>query len=396
MSTEPTRINLKPYRVLYWPFLLPVALLIAIFNKISPVPFKIYALRVNRIGQMAGNQEELCCQLDLGLLPREFRVFIHRDRPCNRVFLNMQKRILPIHNIFLPLFDVCHKLGGLGVSSMEIERYSGRDWEHWVTKTPQHFYFSDEETQEAKRQCRELGIDPEQPFVPVLSRDTGYLAHIKEPTDQKSYRNDDINTYIPAIEWLAENWKVIRMGSVVNTELRTTHPNVLDYSKSGSRSELLDIYLSAQGAFFLSCSTGLDAIAACNFRRPILCVNLTPVANAPIMKPTSIFIPKKVWHVKEERYLTLSEILESGVGHHSGPAGLDKHGVVLHDNTPAEILAVTKEMKGRLDGTWTDSSEDIERQKIFWSFYEKIAWRPYKCVGRIGSDFLRENPTWLE
>ena len=169
MSATPARINLKPYRLLYWPFLLPVALLIALFNKISPIPFKIYALRVNRIGQMAGNQEELCCQLDLGLLPREFRVFIHRDRPCNTVLLDMQKRILPIHNSFLPLFDVCHKLGGLGISSMDIERYLGQDWEQWVTKTPQHLSFTEEETREAKKQCRALDIDPDAPFVPVLS-----------------------------------------------------------------------------------------------------------------------------------------------------------------------------------------------------------------------------------
>ncbi|MBG0791832.1 MAG: TIGR04372 family glycosyltransferase [Desulfovibrionaceae bacterium] len=395
MSTTPTRINLKPYRLLYWPFLLPVALLIALFNKISPVPFKIYALRVNRIGQMAGNQEELCCQLDLGLLPREFRVFIHRDRPCNTVLLDMQKRILPIRNAFLPLFDVCHKLGGLGVSSMEIERYLGQDWEQWVPRTPRHLSFSEAETTEAKRQCRELGIDPDAPFVPVLSRDISYLAHIKEPTDNDSYRNDDINTYIPAMEFLADNWKVVRMGSVVGTELNTVHPGIIDYSRSGKRSELLDVYLSAQCAFFLSCATGLDAIASCCFRRPVLYVNFLPVSNAPILKPGSILIPKKFWHRKERRYLKLSELIRSGAWDMLLPRHLDPLDIEIHTNSADEIHAVTEEMYARLQGTWTETEEDRENQKRFWSQYAKFSPN-YKCVGLIGRDFLRENPNWME
>lgn len=395
MSATPTRINLKPYRILYWPFLLPIALLIALFNKISPVPFKIYALRVNRIGQMAGNQEELACMLDLGLLPKEFRIYIHRDKPCNNALLEIQKRIFPIHNSFLPLFDVCHKLGGLGISSMDMERYLGQDWEQNVTITPQHHFFSDDEIQQAHKECRERGIDPTAPFISVLARDVSYLAHINEPTDQKSYRNDDINTYVPGMEFIADDWKVIRLGSVVNRELKTTHPNIYDYSASGRRTELLDVYLSAECEFFMSCGTGLDNITALCFRKPVLYVNFIPAANTPILKPGSIFIPKKYWHTVEERYLTLSELLEEGIGEYTSPDILHPMNIVVHDNTPEEILAVTKEMKARLDGTWVETDEDRKQQKAFWSHYMKVN-PDYKCLGLIGRDFLRDNPNWLE
>lgn len=396
MSATPTRINLRPYRLFYWPFLLPAALLIALFNKISPIPFKIYALRVNRIGQMAGNQEELLCEIDLNLLPREFRVYVHRDHPCNTVMLNMQKRILPIHNVFLPLFDVCHKLGGLGIASMKIERYSGRDWNQMVTRTPQHHYFTDEEKNEAEGQCRKLGINPDAPFVPVLSRDNSYLKHITEPTDQDSYRNDDINTYLPAMEFLADHWKVIRMGSVVKTILKTDHPNILDYSASGARTELLDVYLSAQCRFFLSCGTGLDAIASCCFRKPVLYVNFIPLPSAPLLKPGSIFIPKKYWHTREERYLTMTELISTDIGRLTSPSLLNPLDIVVHDNTPKEILEVVREMKSRLDGTWIDTPEDKERQEHFWAYYKKFAWRSYECVGRIGTEFLNNNEYLLK
>ena len=43
MKNAPTyKMNLKWFRPLYFPILLPVALLIALYNKLSPIPFKIY------------------------------------------------------------------------------------------------------------------------------------------------------------------------------------------------------------------------------------------------------------------------------------------------------------------------------------------------------------------
>ena len=109
------RIQLKWFRPLFWPLLLPIALLLALFNKLSPVPFKIYLMRVDRIGHLAENTEQFCCKLDLGQIGREFRVFVHRDAPCNRFLLRMWSRVLPIRQVFLPLYDVCNKFGGLGV-----------------------------------------------------------------------------------------------------------------------------------------------------------------------------------------------------------------------------------------------------------------------------------------
>ena len=197
------------------------------------------------------------------------------------------------------------------------------------------------------------------------------------------------------MEYLADEWKVVRMGSVVNTKLNTDHPAIFDYSRSGNRSELLDIYLSAQCRFFLSCGTGLDAITSCCFRRPVLYVNFIPPICGPIMKPGSIFIPKKYWHTKEERYLNLSELLSTGIGRLLTPSALNPHDTIVLDDTPEEILAAAKEMKARLDGTWIETPEDKERQKLFWSHYLKAS-PSYKCVGLIGTEFLKENPSWLE
>lgn len=393
MASQPRpkyRIYLAPYRIIYWPILLPVALLLGLFNKISPVPIRIYAIRVDRVGQMIGNQEEFLCELELKMRPKEYRVFIYRDYPSNRVILDMLKRVMRINNLFLPLFDVCQKLGGLGVSSMELCGLPGSDRKHLVSRTKQHFNFSESEIREARKQCMELGIDPDKSFVSVLARDNTYLKFIEEPTDLDSYRNVDLDTFIPALEYLADRHKVIRLGSVVKGPLNSNHPNILDYSLSGQRTELLDVYLSAACRFFLSTGTGLDGIASVAFRHPVLYVDFMPINEAPIMKAGCIFIPKKYWLVREERYLTLSELFETGAARMYTPRQLDPMGIVVYDNTPEEILEAVREMEGRLDGTWVDTDDDIELQERFWKYFRAQS-KDNVCVGRIGTDFLRAN-----
>ena len=385
------RINLRPYRILYFPILLPFALLLALFNKISPIPLKIYDLRMERIGQMAANQEEILCALDLGLLPREFRVYVHRDHPSNKTLLDMQKRVMPIHNWLLPLFDLCQKMGGLGVSSKELTRLTGRDELQVLDKTNPHLSFSEAELADAHRQCSELGIDPTKPIIPVLGRDTAYLSHIGEPTDMDSYRNVDINTYIPAMEYSADKgYQVVRMGSVVGKRLEADHPRIWDYSTSGKRTELLDIYFSATCRYFLTCGSGPDSIAAFCFHLPVLYANYLPLSYVPALTSKSLVILKKYWHIEEKRYLTLSEMLVGDRPEMYLPSQLRPLGIEVHDNTPEELLQATRELDARIDGVWEETEEDKALQRDFWAIYEN-RWPGLKYSCRVGADFLRAN-----
>jgi len=344
---------------------------------------------------MAANQEEYFSQLELGLLPREFRVFVHRDYSSNNALLGILKRSMNICQFFLPLYDICQKLGGLGVSSKKLLDMHGDDAQQLAAKTSQHVELSQAEIDEARKQCIEVGIDPDVPFIPVLGRDSTYLSSIGEPTDTNSYRNTDINTYIPAMEYLADRFQVIRVGSVVRDKLKTQHPKVFDYSLSGKRSELLDVYLSAKCHFFFSTGSGLDTITSNLFRLPVLYVNFTPVTAVYMLKPWTSFIPKKLWLTTEKRYLTLSEILERGVGDIYTPRELNPHGIIIHDNTPDEITDAVQEMEARLDGTWIETDEMKERQELFWSHFRRK--NPHlKYSVRVISSFIENNPNWLD
>lgn len=394
-SQRKYRINLRPYRILYFPLLFPIALLLALFNKISPIPFKIYPIRVERVGQMASNQEEFLCELEHGKYPKEFRVYVHRDHPSNTVLLNLLKRAMYINQLFLPLFDVCHKLGGLGVTSLALQKMTGYNTEHLPAISKQHIDFTDPEEKEAKRQCHGLGIDPDEPFVPVLGRDTAYLEDLGEPTLKTNYRNVDINTFIPAMEYIADRFQVVRLGSVVKDSLNTSHPNIIDYSLSGKRTELLDIYLSGRCHFFMSCGTGLDALPLWSFRLPVLQVNFIPPSYISNLSDKTVVILKNYWSIKENRPLSMSEFFQLNVSDACDADLLKEIGVVVYDNSPEEIRDAATEMVERLEGTWEETPEDIKRQERFWETYLRNVG-DVKYGAKIGSAFLKSNPHWLE
>lgn len=384
-------------RPLLWPLLLPVALLLALFNRMSPVPFRIHTIRVDRIGHLGGNPELFSSLLDLGRLPRELRVFVYRDRPCNHFLLDMWRRVLPIRQGFLPLFDLCYKLGGLGVISRQVEKSGTLDYENLMEKTPQHLEFTPAEEAEGRRQSRGLGLEEGRPFVCVLGRDSLYLIQHNPHEDNThyEYRNEDIATYLPAMEWLAGRFSVLRVGSTARDRLPAAHPRIIDYPFSGRRTEFMDVYLAGRCHFFITCGTGPDTIAAQCFRRPTLWVNLMPPYQVTSWDSRNLTILKHYWLPAEQRYMTLSELLGCKLGHSYNADLIQERGAEVRDNSPGEILEAVQEMTARLDGTWVETGEDRERQRLFWSrFQPHFPGREY--VARMGSAFLRNNPHWLE
>ncbi len=391
------RIKLRWFRIFFWPLLLPVALVLALFNKISPVPFRIYSLRVDRIGHLAGNTELFCCRRDLGLIPREFRVFVHRDRPCNPQLLRMWARHLPLRQVFLPLFDICNKLGGLGVVSRAVERSECDDLRNLSEQTPRHIDFEPGEIAEAERQAAALGLPPGRPFVPILGRDFQYLLDHNPHEDNSHYlfRNVNITSYLPTAAYLAERFGVIRAGNSASYPLPADAGAIIDYPFSGRCTDLLDVYWGARCHFYMTCGSGPDTIASQLFRHPTLYTNFIPPSVVPNWNHRSITICKHYWFAQEKRFLRLSEILDNPQLCTYNAHKIREAGVEVIDNTPEEILEATREMVARLDGTWVESEEDAERQIRFWTLY-KIYFPERVFVARVGAAFLRDHPQWLD
>ncbi|MEZ7195952.1 TIGR04372 family glycosyltransferase [Pseudodesulfovibrio karagichevae] len=364
------------------------------FNKLSPVPVKIHLIRVERIGHLVANQLEYFSKLERGLLPREYRFFVYQDHPSNRVMLNILKRNMRIVPALLPLYDVCRKCGGLGVISREFFSTIGFDTDKYLFKMARRFDFSPREMEEAKSQCRALGLDPEKPIVSFLGRDEVYTTKLGAAS-KHFFRNANVQTLVPAMEYLADRYQVVRLGSAAKEPVKTDHPNVLDYTFSGRRTELLDVYLSAKCRFFVSVGSGLDAITSYMFRLPVLYVHCAFVTAVASYEPNACVIFKKCWHKAEERYLTMSEIFEAGAGSSTSPEIFDPLGIEIHDNTAEEIVAAAREMVARVEGTWVETEETKERQERFWVVFRKY-WPCNAPEVKIADIFLVNNPSWME
>ena len=177
-------------------------------------------------------------------------------------------------------------------------------------------------------------------------------------------------------------------------KIESDNPNIIDYSIIG-RSDQLDIFLPSICDLFIGATAGIMAIPKL-FRKPVVYTNIIPlgVLNLLVCADNSVFIPKKLWLSKENRFMTFPEIINEGKRWLYETEEYERLGIQVIDNTPDEILNVTKEMELRISGDWQPTNEDIELQKAFQSLLEPSDLAQ-DIVTTIGSDFLRNNQNLL-
>jgi putative glycosyltransferase (TIGR04372 family) len=179
--------------------------------------------------------------------------------------------------------------------------------------------------------------------------------------------------------------------------METTNPMIIELAIAGHRTELLDVYLSANCYFCLTNGTGIDGISRI-FRRPIVMVNHVPLEYLIGWGTNMISIEKKYWLKDEHRFMSFKEILKSGVGRYLQTQKFDAHGIELIENTAEEIRDVAIEMDERLKGTWVTSDEDEELQRRFWTIFKSFSSGDLNKVyrARIGANYLRQNRELLD
>ncbi len=269
---------------------------------------------------------------------------------------------------------------------------NGRDVHGLLEKSKIYLEFTQEEKDQAKSEMEKMGIKEGDSFICLLNRDQGYLSKIfpSRDWDYHSYRNIDINDYMPTVEELTQKgYFVVRMGVVVNQLMKIKNSKVIEYSHRGFRTELLDIYLAAHCNFFLTSGSGLDAIPWF-FKRPDIYTNIAHVELLISWPSNCLLIFRKYWLKKNKRFMSLKEMIESGAGRCECTEGFEKMGIELIKNTPEEIQEVVSEMDQRLKGTWKEQAGDVQLQKEFWSHFESSPLHgPIRA--KIGSKFLRQN-----
>ena len=259
--------------------------------------------------------------------------------------------------------------------------------------------FNEAEEERGKALLRDMGVGNNW-FVCVFARDLAFvqgLGIIKE----KDYRNFDITDMAKAMRYITDNGGyAVRMGSVVKkslNDLNIKNRKIIDYSVK-YRTDFGDAYLPAKCKFFLGCGSGINNVPII-FGVPVIWINVIPIAFVPYGK-NDLFIPKKIWSVKEGRFLTFREIIKRGIIYlretdYNINDMYKKEGLEVVNNSPSEILDVTQELNDSLDDKWKPEEEDEALQERFKALFDEST----PCHGfqsRIGAKFLRENKHLLE
>jgi putative glycosyltransferase (TIGR04372 family) len=237
-----------------------------------------------------------------------------------------------------------------------------------------------------------------------VPRDAWFVClHVREPgfkdrglrTD--SYRNADIETYLPAIKTIVDHggW-VIRLGNPTMKPLPEME-HVIDYAHCDARSDWMDVFLGSQSRFIIGTASGPNPISIA-FGVPMVLTNYLPW-NLLHFSTIDLFLPRLFWSLKEERHLTFAEILSSELRSGINQSSYDKLGVKILENTPEEINDIVLEMLTRLDGNLAYSEYDERLQEQFKSLTAEcgtmLGRKDLTINPHISKDFLRKHVALL-
>lgn len=354
------------------------------------------------IGGFAAIPDIYLCEQAVGMHGgRVIDLFCHRMGGSNQQLKKMWGRRFHVYPFVASLLRLNELIPG--GKAHKVPWHPEEDTHRLIKSTPSHVYFTKDEEHRGAIELQGLGVAPKTPFICFHARDTAYMASVYPGVDlaYHDYRDSSIQNHLPAVEKLAERGLYsLRMGAVVKDPISSDNPRVIDYATIG-HTDFLDVYLAAKCKFFVASDTGLHALPLL-FRRPIVLVNMVRLDGNLTWFPNQVMIPKKIWSLDEERYLTVSEMLRvdyeilQEVEHLQVGYQLIKRRLEMIENTPDEIFDAVSEMDDRLNGTWKNTKEDDLLQDRFWALFDK---EPLKAdreyLSRIGAKYLRQNQDLL-
>ncbi len=278
-------------------------------------------------------------------------------RTDNRQWEAMLRRSLPVHRLVCPIEYWNRKLPGGDTHKFQSQWNDSRDLTGLIWSTDCQPPFTPEENAYCQSWLASVGISLGEPFVTLIVRDGEYTA-VTWPEDLSfhDYRNSDVETFIPAINWLAEQsvW-VIRMGKIMKTPLRMRNHRVIDYSFRTDRNDLLDIWLMANATGCISTSTGLDSVAVV-YRRPILYLNALSL-GIWFSSAWSTWVPKDLRESATGRVLSVYEHLDHV---YSASSQFHEAGLEVVALSPDEILEEVQDWWKLMTDQVRESQTDIQ------------------------------------
>ena len=362
------------------------------------VLIRMGTLNCRRIGHFVPDGAEQVARLQAQ--PTNTVDWFWLGRTCNSQWERMIRRSLPVHsgvkhldwwNRSLP-GGSAHERPNSYTGSREVEGL----YERYDVKIP----FLPAETDVGLAWLRSKGWTDGEPFVCLLVRDDKYLdkdslngiksTHSVGAWSYHDYRNSDIDSYLPAIQWLNEQgvW-VIRMGKLMAKPLSSDMNHVIDYAFDEGKCDLLDIWLFANCTGCVSTATGPDQVSLV-YDRPVLFVNALPL-GLPLSWGRTIWVPKTLRWAATRQVLSVNEHLANSW---LRSTDYETEGIEIVNLTSEEITMAVQEFWQRSSGSWRETQEDQLKQAAYWSTF--LEWPDFSKYNgflhpdaRVGTGWLR-------
>jgi len=244
-----------------------------------------------------------------------------------------------------------------------------------------------QERREGDARMEGLHVGAEDKIVCFANRDSGFHSELFE-----SYRNNDVNSYISALQLLEEQgYACIRMGRKNASALHHTSPRIIDYGSSPVASDFLDFYLIQRSAFLICPSNGLYMLSLA-YKKPTLYVSLCPfdiIEAVVIYAPSnSVILPKLLLQTENHKLLSFRKTSSIAPIDHKSFA--DSY--VPVDNSTDEVRDATLQILATLDGNYAPTPDQEERQRTFWrTFFPHLEERVFTYNIRISDAFLQKH-----
>jgi len=376
--------------------------LVLIMRLIRPIILiRVGTFLSNRIGHYVADTAHHWILYNLNITYREVNLFWLEDYTCNAQWTKIVKRNLPVYS-WVKYVDIWNKFIPKG-DAHNLVYFGSRDTEGLLENSNvEMMQLLPTEEAKAKRWLRSKGWTDGEPFVCLIVRDSAYLNSVNSLNEYDfsyhSYRDSDIDTYVLAIEWLANQgvW-VLRMGKKMRKQVYSQHKKIIDYAFDSQKSDLLDVWLFSNCSLCISSATGVDFLSDI-FRRPMLLLNYLPI-NDLISWSNSLHYPKKLIWKNTQKMLNLSEYMRHGYSH---TENYSSAGIGIVDLTEEEIInAVQEAWRDVLSNKTTRSDNCTYQQEKFWEIMRSMDLykknhdfiHPMSCMSSV---FLELNKEFLQ
>jgi putative glycosyltransferase (TIGR04372 family) len=370
-----------------WLCLLPVAL----FG--HAIGYRCLNVQIEHIGHLAVEPDTLIKELRLGRIRKKRWILL---APINRV---ANVHLLSYWRLWF--ITVTSPAACWFLSVMSKHWLLRQDISHYVGKFfgPQDVYsinaqwgdrpatlsLTTSDNDWADRKLLDLGVPVGGWFVAVHVREGGFLPHNELI---QHHRNAQIkNTFLAMQEIVNRGGICIRMGDPSMTPLPQM-VGVIDYAFHSLKSARMDVILCARARFFLGCTSGL-AFLATTFGVPIAHANMVPVETLGI-RHCDLSIPKLLWDIRSERYLSFPEVFELGHSGYFFSQQYSDSGLRVDENSAEDIRNLVLEMLDRLDGKFVETAEDRNLHTAYMNLFRPGHYSS-GATSRVCVEFLRKH-----